>query len=73
MKGASGLINAMPFTCMPGTIVNAVLKGCRETHDNVPLLSIAYDGQKDGNTKTRLEAFVYQVQQYRERKGSLIN
>jgi predicted nucleotide-binding protein (sugar kinase/HSP70/actin superfamily) len=73
LKGASGLINAMPFTCMPGTIVNAVLKGCRETHNNVPLLSIAYDGQKNGNTKTRLEAFVYQVQQYRERKGSKTN
>jgi predicted CoA-substrate-specific enzyme activase len=66
-KGASGLINVMPFTCMPGTIVNAVLKRCRENHDNLPLLNIAYDGQKEGNTKSRLEAFIYQVRQYQEK------
>ncbi len=60
-RGAGGLINTMPFTCMPGTIVSAVLKRCREDHRNIPLLTIAYDGQQDGNTKTRLEAFVHQV------------
>jgi len=70
LKGASGLINTMPFTCMPGTIVSAVLKRCREAHNNVPLLNIAYDGQKESNTKTRLEAFVYQVRQYHERVNS---
>jgi predicted CoA-substrate-specific enzyme activase len=66
-RGAMGLINTMPFTCMPGTIVNAVLKRCRDDYDNIPLLTLAYDGQKDSNTKTRLEAFVYQVRQYQNR------
>jgi len=66
-KGAAGLINTMPFTCMPGTIVNALLKRCREDYDNIPLLNLAYDGQKDSNTKTRLEAFVYQVRQYQNK------
>jgi predicted nucleotide-binding protein (sugar kinase/HSP70/actin superfamily) len=66
-KGAGGIINTMPFTCMPGTVVSAVLKRCREVHHNIPLLNIAYDGQKESNTKTRLEAFVYQVNHYRER------
>ena len=66
-KGAAGIINTMPFTCMPGTIVNALLKRCREDYDNIPLLNLAYDGQKDSNTKTRLEAFVYQVRQYQHR------
>jgi len=66
-KGAAGLINTMPFTCMPGTIVNALLKRCRENYNNIPLLNLAYDGQKDSNTKTRLEAFVYQVKQYQNR------
>ena len=70
LKGASGIINAMPFTCMPGTIVNALLKRCKETHNNIPILTIAYDGQKEGNTKTRLEAFTYQVRQYQERRNS---
>jgi predicted nucleotide-binding protein (sugar kinase/HSP70/actin superfamily) len=69
-KGAGGIINTMPFTCMPGTIVNAVLKRCKETHNNIPLLTIAYDGQKEGHTQTRLEAFTYQVRHYWERMRS---
>lgn len=69
-KGASGIINTMPFTCMPGTIVNAVLKRCKETHNNIPLLTIAYDGQKESNTQTRLEAFTYQVRRYHERMNA---
>ena len=67
LKGAMGIINTMPFTCMPGTIVHAVLKRCREDYHNIPLLTLAYDGQKESNTKTRLEAFVYQVMQYQDK------
>lgn len=62
-KGACGLINIMPFTCMPGTIVNALLKRFREDHQNIPFLNLSYDGQEQTNTRTRLEAFMYQVQQ----------
>jgi predicted CoA-substrate-specific enzyme activase len=62
-KGACGLINIMPFTCMPGTIVNALLKRFREDHQNIPFLNLSYDGQEQTNTRTRLEAFMYQVKQ----------
>ena len=68
LKGASGLVNIMPFTCMPGTIVNALLKRYREDHQNIPFLNLSYDGQEQTNTRTRLEAFMYQVQQYRQRQ-----
>jgi predicted CoA-substrate-specific enzyme activase len=67
-KGACGLINIMPFTCMPGTIVNALLKRFREDHQNIPFLNLSYDGQEQTNTRTRLEAFMYQVQQVQVRK-----
>ena len=67
-KGACGLINIMPFTCMPGTIVNALLKRFREDHDNIPFLNLSYDGQEQTNTRTRLEAFMYQVHQVHEAK-----
>ncbi|MBW1712853.1 MAG: CoA activase, partial [Deltaproteobacteria bacterium] len=60
---ASGLVNVMPFTCMPGTIVNAVLKRFREEHDSIPFLNMACDGQEQTNTRSRLEAFMYQVGQ----------
>ncbi|MBF0530241.1 MAG: CoA activase, partial [Deltaproteobacteria bacterium] len=65
LKGASGLVNIMPFTCMPGTIVTALLKRFREDHDGIPFLNMAFDGQEQTNTITRLEAFMYQVEQYR--------
>jgi predicted nucleotide-binding protein (sugar kinase/HSP70/actin superfamily) len=63
-KGVSGLINVMPFTCMPGTIVGAVMKRYREDHHNIPFLNMAYDGQEETNTQTRLEAFMHQARQY---------
>jgi len=65
-KGVSGIVNVMPFTCMPGTIVSALLKRYREDQDNMPVLNIAYDGQGNTNTQARLEAFMYQVRQYQE-------
>jgi len=68
-KGVSGLVNIMPFTCMPGTVVNALFKRFREEHDNIPFLNLSYDGQEQTNTRTRLEAFMYQVRQYRDHRG----
>ncbi len=67
-KGAAGLVNIMPFTCMPGTVVNSLFKRFREEHNNIPFLNLAYDGQEQTHTRTRLEAFMYQVRQYRERR-----
>jgi predicted CoA-substrate-specific enzyme activase len=63
-RGAAGIVNVIPFTCMPGTIVNAISKRFREEQDNIPFLNMAYDGQSQTNTRTRLEAFMYQVTQY---------
>ncbi len=71
--GASGVINVMPFTCMPGTVVTGVMKRVRRDLDNVPFLTMAYDGLEQTNTLTRLEAFMYQAHQYslasRAKKG----
>lgn len=67
-RGVSGIVNVMPFTCMPGTIATAVLKRVREEHDNIPLLNIAYEGQGDSQTLTRLEAFIHQARSYQKIK-----
>ena len=67
-KGASGVINVMPFTCMPGTIVSALLKRYREENNNLPVLNMAYDGQEQTNTLTRIEAFMHQASQYNEQR-----
>jgi len=68
-KGAAGLVNIMPFTCMPGTVVNSLFKRFREDHDNIPFLNLAYDGQEQSHTRTRLEAFMYQVRQFCAHRG----
>ncbi|MCP4401117.1 MAG: CoA activase, partial [bacterium] len=60
----SGIINAMPFGCMPGTIVTALMKKVREDYDNIPIVSVAYDGTQHAGTETRLEAFMHQTKQY---------
>jgi predicted CoA-substrate-specific enzyme activase len=67
-KGAAGIVNIMPFTCMPGTVVNSLFKRFREEHDNIPFLNLAYDGQEQTHTRTRLEAFMYQVRQFKGRR-----
>jgi predicted nucleotide-binding protein (sugar kinase/HSP70/actin superfamily) len=68
LKGADGLVNIMPFTCMPGTVVTAILKRFREDHNGVPFLNMIFDGQEQTGTLTRLEAFMHQVHQFHHQK-----
>ncbi len=66
-SGLSGIINVMPFTCMPGTTVNALLKRLKQDCNGIPILNVAYDGLDMSNNLPRLEAFVHQCKQYMER------
>ena len=54
---------------MPGTIVSTLLKRYREENSNIPTLNMAYDGQEQTNTLTRLEAFMYQTKEFQNRKN----
>jgi predicted CoA-substrate-specific enzyme activase len=67
-QSASGIVNVMPFTCMPGTIVTGILKRMRKDHDQIPVLSLAYDGQREASILNRLEAFVHQARQFERKK-----
>ena len=51
-----------------GTITSAILKRMREDHNNIPVLNIAYEGQQDSQTLTRLEAFLHQAKVYQQAK-----
>lgn len=64
-RGLSGVVNVMPFSCMPGTIVTAISRKIREDFGNLPWLNLDYDGVEETNSRTRLEAFMYQAEQYR--------
>jgi predicted CoA-substrate-specific enzyme activase len=70
-RNASGIVNIMPFTCMPGTIVSTLLKRYREENNNIPILNMAYDGQEQTNTLTRLEAFMYQAREFQNRNSKI--
>jgi predicted nucleotide-binding protein (sugar kinase/HSP70/actin superfamily) len=66
--GASGIINAMPFGCMPGTIVNALLRGVKNNH-RIPCLSIPYDGTESLTTEMQMEAFIDQAKEFKKLAG----
>jgi len=61
--GYNGIINVVPFSCLPGTIVNALFKKFSEDYPGIPILKMDYDGTKQASEDTRLEAFVHQAQQ----------
>jgi predicted nucleotide-binding protein (sugar kinase/HSP70/actin superfamily) len=67
-RGISGITNILPFTCMPGTVVSAVSDKFKREHDNIPYISIAYDGQEDTAIDMRLQAFMHQAKEYAHRK-----
>ncbi len=62
-QGFGGVVNAMPFTCMPSTIVSTQTRRISADCDNMPILNLSFDGQEDSTLTTRLEAFVEQVRQ----------
>ena len=68
-RGSSGIISAMPFGCMPGTIVSAMLKGLKQDSD-IPCLSVAYDGAEATCSEIQLEAFMHQATEYMSSRES---
>jgi predicted nucleotide-binding protein (sugar kinase/HSP70/actin superfamily) len=66
--GASGILNVMPFSCMPGIISAGIAPRIRQDLENIPWLDVSYDMQKTTNIQTRLEAFMYQAGSYRRTK-----
>jgi predicted CoA-substrate-specific enzyme activase len=66
--GLAGVINIMPFTCMPGTITCGIFKRFQQEHDGMPVLNLAFEGQAGGDLDIRLEAFIQQCRGYQARR-----
>jgi len=64
-NGAAGIVNAMPFNCMPGTVVSSLSRKLSNDLGRVPWLNISYEGLQDTAEDTRLEAFADQVRSFR--------
>ena len=69
-QGFGGVVNVMPFSCMPSTIVSTQTMRISADCANMPILNLSFDGQEDSTLTTRLEAFVEQV---RQRKQTNLN
>ena len=54
---------------MPETFTPSVSPLFRKDFDNIPWLNLAYDGQEDTSTDTKLQAFMHQATEYAERHG----
>jgi len=67
-NGFDGVVNAMPFTCMPSTIASAILKG--QMRERAPYIYMVYDGTVIPNRETNLSTFAHQVTQRFDQKRS---
>ena len=66
--GASGVVNAICFGCMLGGASGSVVERIREDHDGIPMATLSYGGTDGSDGSARLEAFVYQVHRFHERR-----
>uniref|UniRef100_A0A7C4XE87 CoA activase n=1 Tax=candidate division WOR-3 bacterium TaxID=2052148 RepID=A0A7C4XE87_UNCW3 len=65
--GFCGVINVMPFTCMPGNIVTTIYKGIKNHYPDFPLLSLSFDGIASNIDEARLETFIHQAGNFNRR------
>jgi predicted nucleotide-binding protein (sugar kinase/HSP70/actin superfamily) len=66
---AAGLVNIMPFTCMPGTVAGGLIQSFRAASRGLPCLNLSFDGQSQTNTQARLSAFIGQVRTFHARRN----
>jgi predicted nucleotide-binding protein (sugar kinase/HSP70/actin superfamily) len=68
-QGADGVVNAICFNCMLGTVSEALAAQIRRDYRNIPLPTLIYGTTELSSEKTKLEAFVYQVHQFAKKKA----
>ncbi len=71
--GLSGIVNVMPFGCMPGLITAGMGPHLRSGLDQIPWLDVIYNGQGSTNIQTRLQAFLHQAAQYQRRRPDALS
>jgi len=61
--GFDGIVNILPFGCMPGTIVSLLLHQFRQDY-GLPVLNVVVEGTKDPGESIRFEAFLQQSREH---------
>jgi len=62
-NGFNGIVNLIPFGCMPGTIVSLLLHQFRHDY-GLPFLNVVVEGSKDPGQQIQLEAFYHQCREH---------
>ena len=62
-QGFGGVVNVMPFSCMPSTVVSTQTMRLSADCGDMPILNLSFDGQENPALTMELEAFVEQVRQ----------
>ncbi|MCD5406193.1 MAG: acyl-CoA dehydratase activase [Desulfotomaculum sp.] len=60
---AVGIINAIPFNCVPGMVVESLMERFRSEYPHIPFITLVCQGQNQANNQIRLETFVHQCQE----------
>jgi len=60
-----GIVNVIPFNCMPGNAVVMLSHAFRRDHENIPFLNLDYDGFVDAGRNAKIESFMTQVKERR--------
>jgi len=63
-RGRSGVVNVMPFTCMPGNITMGIMEQIKRDYPDFPILNLSFDGSRQANYLNKLRTFVFQVENY---------
>jgi len=66
-KGADGVVDLSPFTCMNGIICEAVYPTVSQNHDNFPIRTFYFDGTQS-NLDRDVGIFMELVKSYRRQK-----
>ncbi len=67
--GFHGVVNIMPFGCMPGMITSSLLHQFRDQNGGLPVLNLVVDGTRDPGQEIRIEAFYHQCSDQMQRRG----
>lgn len=66
-RGAHGIINAISFHCMLGSVSASLAENVRRDHNMIPLTTLIYTGKESSQVDAKLEAFAHQVKMYAEK------
>jgi predicted nucleotide-binding protein (sugar kinase/HSP70/actin superfamily) len=71
-RGADGVINVICLNCMLGTVSEAISAQIKRDYDKIPIPTLVFSGSESSRENTKLEAFVYQVQRFAQKRGRQI-